>query len=113
MLDTLAAAYAEAGRFADAVQTAKKALELATQQEARLVASIQARLRLYQARTPFRDLRQPPARATGDNGTVDGANPPFAKLGGRTAGRRSGLDRETHFRYFPTHPEVRCVGHCP
>ena len=32
ILGTLAAAYAEAGRFPEAVQTARKALELATQQ---------------------------------------------------------------------------------
>ena len=52
-LDTLAAAYAEAGRFAEAVQTAK-ALDLATQQNNHALAeSIPAKIRLYQSRTPF------------------------------------------------------------
>ena len=31
LLDTLAAAFAEAGRFSEAVQTAKEAVDLATQ----------------------------------------------------------------------------------
>ena len=55
ILGTLAAAYAEAGRFPEAVQTARKALELATQQNKQALArSIQAKLPLYQAGTPFR-----------------------------------------------------------
>ena len=56
ILDTLAAAYAEAGRFADAVQTAQKAIDLATQQNRQtLAASIKARRQLYEAKTPFRE----------------------------------------------------------
>lgn len=56
-LDTLAAAYAEAGRFSDAVQTAKKALDLATQQNNPAMAkTMRARIRLYQAGIPMREM---------------------------------------------------------
>ena len=56
IVGTLAAAYAEAGRFSAAVQTARKALELATQQNKQALArSIQAKLPLYEAGTPFRE----------------------------------------------------------
>jgi tetratricopeptide (TPR) repeat protein len=56
--DALAAAYAEAGRFADAVLTAQRALALAQREErGELAGAIQARIRLYQAATPFRDTR--------------------------------------------------------
>jgi Flp pilus assembly protein TadD len=55
-LDTLAAAYAEAGRFAEAVRTAREALDLSAQQNQQALAeSLQAKLRLYEARTPFRE----------------------------------------------------------
>ena len=65
ILDTLAAAYAEAGRFAEAVQTARKALELAEQQGKRpLAESIKAKIRLYEAGRPFRETKRPaPASA--------------------------------------------------
>ena len=54
--DTLAAAYAEAGQFADAVLTAQRALR-AAQQESRpdLVKAIQIRTRLYETEMPFRE----------------------------------------------------------
>jgi tetratricopeptide (TPR) repeat protein len=53
ILDTLAAAYAETGRFRDAAETARQAMELATQQnQPALAKSIQARLRLYEAGAP-------------------------------------------------------------
>jgi tetratricopeptide (TPR) repeat protein len=59
ILGTLAAAYAEAGRFPEAVETARKAIALAGQQKKqRLLASISAKLPLYQAGTAY---RQPPA----------------------------------------------------
>ncbi len=62
ILGTLAAAYAEAGRFPEAVQTAHKALELATQQNnPSLAESIKAKIPLYEAGTPFRAMPQPPA----------------------------------------------------
>jgi len=53
--DTLAAAYAEAGRFADAVLAAKRALALAERQNRPdLVTAIQSRIRLYEGNKPFR-----------------------------------------------------------
>ncbi len=62
VLGTLAAAYAEASRFPEAVQTARKALDLATQQNKQpLVESIKAKISLYEAGTPFRAMPQFPA----------------------------------------------------
>lgn len=58
MLDTLAAAYAEAGRFEEAVATARKALDLASDpQHQGFAEGIQARLELYQARRAYRTAR--------------------------------------------------------
>ena len=55
-LDTLAAAYAAAGRFADAILTAQRAGQLAESAgQTRLAASIQARLDLYRAARPYRE----------------------------------------------------------
>jgi tetratricopeptide (TPR) repeat protein len=54
-LSTLAAAYAEAGRFDDAVRTAKEAMALATAQNlTNLVTEIDSELRLYQQGKPYR-----------------------------------------------------------
>jgi tetratricopeptide (TPR) repeat protein len=56
VLDTLAAAYAEAGRYPEAVETAKRALNLtATQNNPPLAEAIQNRLKLYEANFPFRE----------------------------------------------------------
>jgi tetratricopeptide (TPR) repeat protein len=56
ILGTLAAAYAEAGRFPEAVATAKRALDSATTQaNAAQVEMLRKRLALYQAGSPFRD----------------------------------------------------------
>ena len=53
-LDTLAAAYAQAGRFADATKTAQKALGLAVRQRNQALAkSIRAKIALYQSHTPY------------------------------------------------------------
>ena len=53
-LDTLAAAYAEAGRTEDAVATAETALRLASaRRDAPLAAEIDQRLRLYREGRPF------------------------------------------------------------
>ncbi len=61
VLDTLAAAYAEAGRFNDAVETAQKALKLATQQgKHTLSESLKARIRLYKSGVPFHETPSPP-----------------------------------------------------
>ena len=54
ILDTLAAAYAEAGRFAEATQTAQQAIELAAAEGKRSLADkIRGRLDLYQAHKPY------------------------------------------------------------
>ncbi len=61
-LDTLAAAYAEMGRFPEAVAAAKKALEIATQHNDQAsMDALQARIALYQSRRPFREM---PSAAT-------------------------------------------------
>ncbi len=53
LLDTLAAAQAEAGRFPEAVTTAQNALQLAAGKQPRLAEEISARLALYKARKPY------------------------------------------------------------
>jgi protein O-mannosyl-transferase len=59
VLGTLAAAYAEVGRFAEAVKTAHTAVELATQQKNQeLAESIKAKISLYEAGAPFRATPQ-------------------------------------------------------
>jgi tetratricopeptide (TPR) repeat protein len=58
LLDVLAAAYAEVGRFPEALQTAHRALYLATQQNARpLVQGLKTRIALYESNSPFRDTQ--------------------------------------------------------
>lgn len=53
-LDTLAAAYAEAGQYQQAIATAQRALELAQrQQNAELANRIAARLELYKQQRPY------------------------------------------------------------
>jgi tetratricopeptide (TPR) repeat protein len=61
MLDTLAAAYAEAGMFSQATETVSKALDLARQQNKTvLVEKLRARLCLYRlVETPYRQPQQP------------------------------------------------------
>jgi tetratricopeptide (TPR) repeat protein len=64
ILRTLAAAYAEAGRFAEAIATAQRARQLATaQNNPGLANALQAQLGFYQAGTPFHDAgpTSPPA----------------------------------------------------
>jgi tetratricopeptide (TPR) repeat protein len=57
----LAAAYAEAGRFDQAVTAARRALQLATgQNNTAMVSAIQAQLNGYQVGSPFRDTGRPP-----------------------------------------------------
>ncbi len=57
-LDTLAAAYAAAGRFNDAIATAQKAVDLARAAGQPQVASeIEAHLKLYRDGHPYRQLR--------------------------------------------------------
>ncbi len=59
ILGTLAAAYAEAGRFPEAVKTAEQALALATSQNNMALAdALRVRIKLYQAGLPYRDTQQ-------------------------------------------------------
>jgi len=54
-LDTLAAAYAAAGRFKDAVATAQKAIELAKSAgQTQVVSEIEPRLQLYRNGQAYR-----------------------------------------------------------
>jgi tetratricopeptide (TPR) repeat protein len=56
LLDTLAAAYAEAGRFEDAVRTAQAAMELVQAAgPAEQTRQIRGRLKLYQAGRPYHE----------------------------------------------------------
>jgi len=56
---TLAAAYAEAGQFPNAIKTAERALQLATDQgNTALADSIRAQIRLYQSGVPYRYISQ-------------------------------------------------------
>jgi hypothetical protein len=55
VLDTLAAAYAEAGRFDDAVKTAARAIGLASEgKDAELLPRIESRRKLYAQRQAYR-----------------------------------------------------------
>lgn len=53
--DTLAAAYAEAGRFADAVREQARAIEMARQEGIDDLTAWHGRLRLYERGQPFRE----------------------------------------------------------
>ena len=56
VLDTLAAAYAEVGRFKAAAESAQKGIVLAEKAErAGLAKQLEARLRLYEAQQPYRE----------------------------------------------------------
>ncbi len=60
VLGTLAAAYAEAGKFSEAVQTAKMAMDLAaSQNNAALADVLRTRTKHYQAGSPYRDTQPP------------------------------------------------------
>jgi tetratricopeptide (TPR) repeat protein len=62
VLDTLAAAYAEAGRFPEALAATRKALELAKRQNDRpLIDALRAHIALYEAGKPY---HQTPAAST-------------------------------------------------
>ena len=62
ILDTLAAAYAEAGRFSEAVGTARTGLELANRQNnPPLADALRARIALYEAGKPY---HQTPSAST-------------------------------------------------
>jgi tetratricopeptide (TPR) repeat protein len=58
ILDTLAAAYAEAGRFPEAVETARLALAGAVEANRQNLAdALKARIALYETKNPFRMTR--------------------------------------------------------
>ena len=58
VLDTLAAAYAESGSFAEAIKTAKHAIELSTARKDQSLANgIQTRLKLYESNLPYHEAR--------------------------------------------------------
>jgi len=62
-LDTLAAAYAAAGRFADAVITAEKAVQLAESAgQAPLATLLRSRLELYRTGQPYREPSPSPGQ---------------------------------------------------
>lgn len=55
VLDTLAMAYAEGGRFKEAQETVQKAIELASTGAKDMLPPLQERLRLYQSNRPYRE----------------------------------------------------------
>jgi spermidine synthase len=62
VLDTLAAAYAAAGRFDRAVEAAKKAIDLRVQSgQLEIAHKIRQRLRLYENDQPYRTVSQEPS----------------------------------------------------
>jgi protein O-mannosyl-transferase len=65
-MNTLAAAYARTGRFAEAKETAQKACRLAERQDDRALAdSIKTKIALYEAHTPFLEGTLPCPTAVG------------------------------------------------
>jgi tetratricopeptide (TPR) repeat protein len=57
LLDTLAAAYAETGRFQDAIQIERTAAQIARQQkQEKQLSQIMSRLQLYQSGQPYREV---------------------------------------------------------
>ncbi len=58
-LDTLAAAYAEAGRFSEAIKTASKAIDMATTAgDKKLAREIRGRVKLYLQSIPYRERKK-------------------------------------------------------
>lgn len=59
VLDTLAIAYAANGRFDEAINTARSAIEMAEgRNEAELVSELRARLSLYEQGKPYKEVKQ-------------------------------------------------------
>jgi tetratricopeptide (TPR) repeat protein len=55
-LGTLAAAYAEVGRFSDAVETAQRAIDRAVElKDSELVGAFRAQIKSYRANRPYRE----------------------------------------------------------
>ncbi len=58
-LDALAAAYAEAGRFDEAIKTASKAIDMATAAgDKKLAREIRGRVELYLQGVPYRERKE-------------------------------------------------------
>ena len=55
MIDALAAAYAEAGQFAQAIEMGSRALEMAAGQKSPKAAAIDAHLQRFKARLPIHE----------------------------------------------------------
>ncbi len=55
LLDTLAAAYAEAGQFDQAIQTTLKAIEIVRSDSKASTATLESRLKLYRAGRPYHE----------------------------------------------------------
>ena len=73
VLDALAAAYAEVGRFAEAVATARQVLELAGRKNRPdVVKDLRSRLALYRARQPFHQSPPPPQTVPPNNPVLEG-----------------------------------------
>jgi hypothetical protein len=66
-LDTLAAAYAEAGKFADAVKTQKEAIALLHKDDEKTAKDYASRLNLYESGSSYRqnDVQPDPAPRSG------------------------------------------------
>jgi Flp pilus assembly protein TadD len=71
-LDTLAAAYAETGRWDEAATTARRALTLAERQDRERARAIRERLRLYETGRPFRE-------GPGQGRSEAASNPPASR----------------------------------
>ncbi len=56
IVGALAAAYAEAGKFPEAIATAQRALRLANAKDSALSNALQSEIKLYQAGLPLRDM---------------------------------------------------------
>jgi hypothetical protein len=60
ILDTLSAAYAETGQFAEALRIAEQALAVASSQNnVSLADALRARIKLYQSGSAYRETQQP------------------------------------------------------
>ena len=102
VLDTLAAAYAEAGDFASAVKTQQQAVQLAPQN-----AEFRQRLELYEAGKPYRRNLTPNAGSNivDESGKSSAAEPYFFAVPITTALQRSRLGREDVVAYLNVNAE--------
>ncbi len=110
ILGTLAAAYAEAGRFSEAVQTARKARELATERnQLPLAESLKTKIPLYEAKTPFRDTPQASAGDSTLSPSSAGRDKTRLCLGAILGSR----DRRRYNGHAPGSPEMLPAGVSP